>query len=624
MLVQAALEDCRWAFKVDDKCLKAAILEGRAHVGLKQYGRAIECYNKAKEIDARKERLVNDYIDRARISEAADRAEKSARQTFEASTETGPGLVSLLDKLNKPAQPTLYYIGGLQVVRQKLSEPLARTLFRCSGGFELADSHCEISRCLECEPSRLGLSASDVQLAALYVLVLRDACVDDDENQCRVLAMKHLVQQVMTFIESVAYVPACRDVAAASVDLLLYLSQTARNRSSMVVQYDAVRLISAAFVLAGRLQDADAAVAVNTQRLICNLATTDRLRRALRDDFEESVVASFNSLLTSDSALTRTPGATLSVKTMVNLCGDDWLRSRLSDNETTWSASIRALTRVVDQDQHESTELLLTLVSLLANMAINGTSRAVHRDVVQLSELCTDLVTQSAASHSPQLVDRCYLLLSRVLKAGSDCVEAAVRKELIRAVSRDLIHLLDGGKHQQQQQRHDAEDREVTVTVMRNDETELVRHCVAALTVCTLRSELSRHQLTHQLTHTQTQTKTDSRPSPSPSVIGLLVKLVLRHQSYDDVLIGNVALCLSQCVHLTSAVHQLTAAAAETDSDVMMTLLVLARDQAKPTVQHNCAILIAKLVRQHEPFLDRLRQLHGLEILHSVVKHVEQ
>ena len=172
-------------------------------------------YEKAKKIDASKECVINEYIDHARIRQAAEHAEHSAAQTFEASYETG--LVSVLEKLKRPGQLTIYYIGGLEVVRQKLcSDPVAMTMFRSSGGFGLADSHCEISRRLNTEPA--SLSSSDVQLATGNVKVLQNASVDNDENQCHVLTMPQLL---MKLIGCLPDVPGCHDVAAAGVDLLL-------------------------------------------------------------------------------------------------------------------------------------------------------------------------------------------------------------------------------------------------------------------------------------------------------------------------------------------------------------------------------------------------------------------
>jgi len=572
---QAALEDCSWALRVDDKCLKAAVLRGRAHVGLKQYHSAIECYNRAKKIDATKESLVNEYIDRARIKEKAERDECDAEQT---SDQTG--LVSLLDRLNQPAQPIIYYVGALEAIRQALSEPLAKTLFRSSGGFELAESHYEISRCLSSKPS--SLSRSDVQLSALYVVVVREACIDNDVNQCQVLAMKYLPQQLVTFIECLADVPGCHHLASASVDLLLCLSQTARNRSEIVQRCDAVRLMTAAFMLAQCVDRRVNEVSMNMQRLICNLAMSQTLCRQLHDDFDQSVLGSFNSLLQSSSASACSSQLTLTVKTMVNLCGDEYLRRHLSANQCTWSSCITALSRlVIQQSDHQLTS---TLVSLLANMALNTTSAVDKHDLVQLSGTCTDLLTQFSASDCAELVDRCYLLLSRVLRVSSESVQAAVDKQFITAASRDLRHHRDEGC----------------------DNEMMMSHCLAALTACTLHSEVGRQQLVDM----------------KPSIIALLVTLLITHQSdHDDSLIGNVALCLSHCVQQSSAVQQLTTAARNTD--LIMILLLLARDHAMPTVQHNCAILIAKLVQQHEPFLDRLRQLHGLEILHTVLRHVQ-
>jgi len=85
-------------------------------------------------------------------------------------------------------------------------------MFRSSEGFELADSHCEISRCLNSETA--SLSASDVQLATGYVKMLQNASVDNDENQCHVLAMHHLPQQLMKLL---AVCLTCHEVPRLSI-----------------------------------------------------------------------------------------------------------------------------------------------------------------------------------------------------------------------------------------------------------------------------------------------------------------------------------------------------------------------------------------------------------------------
>ena len=54
--------------------------------------------------------MINEYIDRARIRQAAEQAECSSAQTSEASNETG--LVSVLEKLKRPGQLTIHRWAG--------------------------------------------------------------------------------------------------------------------------------------------------------------------------------------------------------------------------------------------------------------------------------------------------------------------------------------------------------------------------------------------------------------------------------------------------------------------------------------------------------------------------------
>lgn len=550
---------------MDEKCVKAAVLQGRAYVALLQYDKALECYNSAKQMDAGKDAVINECIERARIKQAAQLEEQTAQQTFEASSETG--LVRVLESLVKPDQPIIFYIGGLQVIQHKLQcGDEARTLFRSSGGFQLASSHGEISRCLSCcDPGRL--SVADIQLTAVYLTVLRDACVDNDENQCQLLAMYSLLQQLMKFIESV---PLCQDVALAGVDLLVYLSRvTGRNRSQIVRQCGAIRLLTAAFQLAHRLPTSS--LVATYQRFVCELAASDHMRRQLHhgDEFEQSVLDSFNLLLATDLTVSE-----CSVQLMVSLCEDDWLRGRMAVNQATWSTAVNALKTLVDASLQSNVDLVCTLLTLLANMSISGTSGAAERDLVELCGLCTDLVTQF---DSKQLVDVCFLLLSRVLKRSQGAVECVVDRQLISHLARLGLDC---------------------------DDDNRLRQCLAVLAACTLHSDVARRQLV------------DS----SPPLIRLLVGVLLSTRD-DDQLIGNTALCLSHCLSVSSAMQQLITASSH--HDLIKTLLTMARDHGNTAVQHNCAILIGKLVQQQTPFLDRLRQLHGLEILHTVLRQVQ-
>ena len=60
-----------------------------------------------------------------------------------------------------------------------------------------------------------------------------------------------------------------------------------------------------------------------------------------------------------------------------------------------------------------------------------------------------------------------------------------------------------------------------------------------------------------------------------------------------------------------------------TKTQIIKHLLMLARDSLKPEVMENCAILLAKLAQKDSRHLERLRVLHGIEILHSCMKYIK-
>ena len=64
----------------------------------------------------------------------------------------------------------------------------------------------------------------------------------------------------------------------------------------------------------------------------------------------------------------------------------------------------------------------------------------------------------------------------------------------------------------------------------------------------------------------------------------------------DETIVGNAALCLSNCVSIPGVVQDLCG------TDVLKTLLEKARDCQNQSAQQNCAILIAKLTQADERY----------------------
>ncbi len=86
----------------------------------------------------------------------------------------------------------------------------------------------------------------------------------------------------------------------------------------------------------------------------------------------------------------------------------------------------------------------------------------------------------------------------------------------------------------------------------------------------------------------------------------------------NETIINNAVLCMSNCVENASDVKL---AAKLTSTNIIMDLLYLTRDGYNPAMQKNCGILISKLVKKDEKHLERLRELHGVEILYAALKN---
>uniref|UniRef100_A0A5F9DQR3 Tetratricopeptide repeat domain 12 n=1 Tax=Oryctolagus cuniculus TaxID=9986 RepID=A0A5F9DQR3_RABIT len=95
---------------------------------------------------------------------------------------------------------------------------------------------------------------------------------------------------------------------------------------------------------------------------------------------------------------------------------------------------------------------------------------------------------------------------------------------------------------------------------------------------------------------------------------GVLLQLL---GSEDEVLVGNAALCLGNCMEVPHV------AASLLKTDLVQVLLKLAGGDAQKTaVQLNAGIALGKLCTAEPRFATQLRELHGIEILSSTMKYI--
>ncbi|KAF7486083.1 Hypothetical predicted protein [Marmota monax] len=95
----------------------------------------------------------------------------------------------------------------------------------------------------------------------------------------------------------------------------------------------------------------------------------------------------------------------------------------------------------------------------------------------------------------------------------------------------------------------------------------------------------------------------------------ILMKLL---SSDDEILVGNAALCLGNCMEVPKVASSLL------KTDLVLVLLKLAgSDSQNSAVQLNAGIALGKLCTAEPRFTAQLRELHGMEILNSTVKYIQ-
>uniref|UniRef100_A0A3P8SYF3 Tetratricopeptide repeat domain 12 n=1 Tax=Amphiprion percula TaxID=161767 RepID=A0A3P8SYF3_AMPPE len=211
----------------------------------------------------------------------------------------------------------------------------------------------------------------------------------------------------------------------------------------------------------------------------------------------------------------------------------------------------------------EYKDILYPLLGLIINLSAI-TSPVIQELAVSLCDCCLSLLKDSDGGIIT--LQRAAGVLSAVLPQSSEAIEHVIQREVVRT----LRWLLKGTGQ--------------TAT----------KYAIKILIVCTAASHLAREELL----------KSDKLS-------------ILRHllsSSCDEMVSGNAALCLAHCLELEGVASRLLG------TDIVLLLLRHAAGDSKRTaVQRNAAIALGKLCRS-EPHMSKLRELHGLEILHSCVK----
>ncbi|KAK9520849.1 hypothetical protein VZT92_020709 [Zoarces viviparus] len=279
----------------------------------------------------------------------------------------------------------------------------------------------------------------------------------------------------------------------------------------------------------------------------------------LRDVLTDSVILPFTTLLRNFSESNWHVLASL-ISAIGCLARDDVICHSFAHDPECWKAIPVAIRQC---SACEYKEVIYPLLGLIINLSAI-TSPIIQEHAVSLCNCCLGLLRDSDGG----VITRATGVLSTVLPQSPEAVQHVIQGGAVRT-----MHLLLKGTGQ-------------TAT----------KYAIKTLTVCTAASHLAREELV----------KSDKK-------LSILRNLLA--SSCDEMVSGNAALCLAHCLELEGIGSTLLG------TDIVLLLLRHAAGDTKRTdVRQNAAIALGKLCRSEPRHMNKLRELHGLEILHSCLK----
>ncbi|BFZ22509.1 hypothetical protein BsWGS_25548 [Bradybaena similaris] len=293
--------------------------------------------------------------------------------------------------------------------------------------------------------------------------------------------------------------------------------------------------------------------------LLNNIALDKRMKTMLRDNIQTDILPAFENMLESNKSSSTIVG--LACSTATNLAGDVTIRNKMASRPSVWKYVANLLISYTGSRQETPVEHLL---GLLVNLSTGVDSKFLRNVSHDVTVACC---TVMSADLGDMALTRSIAVLANIAPHCDDAVAFLC-----------------------------TENRPLTILeLMKRPDPLFYKPALKCM------ARLSQEQETAAVVVANKGTS-------------VLLNFL---NSEDEVTIGNAALCLSHLCQIDKFCAKLT------KTNIIQKLLMLARDGKKPAVQSNCAILIGKLVQGDARHLDKLRELHGVEILHGCMKHVK-
>ncbi|XP_064896311.1 tetratricopeptide repeat protein 12 [Columba livia] len=398
-------------------------------------------------------------------------------------------------------------------------------------------------------------NSAEVDLSVSLLFLWQAVCTGNEENQHLLLTHPDVNAQLPKLLSS-----GVPEIQKETLALISLYSENENGRRLLVRHQDLSKWLQILMTFVNHT-DARASSAMN---ILSDLTAEERFKTQCRVMLSTGVLPLFTQLLTS-AALVNQAALARCIGVMGNLCADVAIRTQMAECEECWQACLKLVGEYLDVSTPQYQECLFAVLGLMMNLLLES-NVTIQCFAVDVSGRCMSLL----GDKDGRIVTRALGVLSRVLPASSAAVEEAVKGGVVKKI---ITFLKAGGQ--------------ITSS-----------YGIKTLSICTRSNRRAQEDLV----------KADKRFS-------VLLKLL---DSENEMIVGNAAFCLGQCLGVPGA------AASLLNSNIVMILLKHAGgDATRTSVQQNAAIALGKLCVAEPRHLLQLRKLNGLAILSSSMKYVQ-
>ncbi|KGL91200.1 Tetratricopeptide repeat protein 12, partial [Charadrius vociferus] len=416
---EKAIDDCEWALKCNEKCIKAYFIMGKAHLALKHYSESRQCYEKILETDPQKESLFKDCMNEVNLEEKRMKDEERAMKELQSGELAALSVKELLQKLERPDQNILYYTGGIRLLTGAMKDCTEQTLFRTNNGFSILKDNDIVRRGFCAERK----NTAEVDLSVSLLFLWQAVCTGNEENQRLLLTCPDVNAQLPKLLSS-----GVPEIQKETLALISLYSENENGRRLLVRHQDLTKWLQILMTFVNS-SDARASSAMN---ILSDLNVEERFKIQSRALLSTDVLPLFTQLLTS-AKLVNQAALARCIGIMGNLCGDVAIRMQMAECKECWQACLKLVDECFDVSTPKYQECLFAVLGLMMNLLLES-NVIIQHFAVDISGRCMSLLREKDG----RIVTRAIGVLSRILPVSSSAVEEVVKGGVVKKMIKFL------------------------------------------------------------------------------------------------------------------------------------------------------------------------------------------